>query len=190
MAAKTATSKIGRENVGRIAERIVSNALEARGFRVTDLNSDGLSANADLLAAKNKRVWQIQVKGMTNGANHRSWRVQYGYCTAAVVSGRQSMFNRTSSFYKADVVVLVAVRSATDYCCVVLPVRLAEKAAQLNLKRGYRRRKRDGSKKKPHKVWRIIDGSKREKDDPTRNNERRILAKHIDGWGVLSRRCL
>jgi hypothetical protein len=41
--------KIVQRNVGRIAERIVSNELEARGFRVSDLNSDGAAANADLL---------------------------------------------------------------------------------------------------------------------------------------------
>ena len=44
-------TNIARLNVGQIAERIVSNELEARGFRVSDLNRDGLSANADLLAA-------------------------------------------------------------------------------------------------------------------------------------------
>jgi hypothetical protein len=41
---------IDKRNVGRIAERIVANELEARGFRVTDLNRQGLAANADLLA--------------------------------------------------------------------------------------------------------------------------------------------
>ena len=43
---------IGRHNVGRIAERIVANELEFRGFRVSDLNREGTSANADLLAAR------------------------------------------------------------------------------------------------------------------------------------------
>ena len=55
---------IGRHNVGRIAERIVSNELEARGFRVSDLNSDGTATNADLLAVSPNRTLQIQVKGL------------------------------------------------------------------------------------------------------------------------------
>jgi methanogenic corrinoid protein MtbC1 len=40
--------QISQGDVGRIAERIVANELEARGFRVSDLNSDGTAANADL----------------------------------------------------------------------------------------------------------------------------------------------
>jgi hypothetical protein len=46
------TVGINKHNVGRIAERIVSNELEYRGFRVSDPNKEGTSANADLLAAK------------------------------------------------------------------------------------------------------------------------------------------
>ena len=36
---------IGKSNVGRITERIVANELEYRGFRVSDLNKEGGSAN-------------------------------------------------------------------------------------------------------------------------------------------------
>ena len=43
------------------------------------------------------------------------------------------MFNRIASFYKADFVVLVAVKSPKEYSCVVLPVETAETAAQINL---------------------------------------------------------
>jgi HJR/Mrr/RecB family endonuclease len=66
---------VNRHNVGRIAERIVSNELEYRGFRVSDLNKEGTAANADLLAARDGKTWQIQVKG-TSG----TW-FDYGYCT-------------------------------------------------------------------------------------------------------------
>jgi hypothetical protein len=48
---------------GRIAERIVANELEVRGFHVSSLNKDGQLANADLLAAGHGKVWQVQVKG-------------------------------------------------------------------------------------------------------------------------------
>lgn len=37
---------INRHNVGRIAERIVSNELEYRGFRVSDLNKEGTSCGS------------------------------------------------------------------------------------------------------------------------------------------------
>lgn len=76
---------ITRKNVGRIAERIVANELEARAYRVTDLNRDGISANADLLASREGKVWQVQVKGATNGPSDRHWWLQYGYCTQDMI---------------------------------------------------------------------------------------------------------
>ena len=68
---------LGRRSVGKVAERIVMNELEARGYRVTDLNKDGLSANADLIAAKGGKIWQIQVRGSTNTMGKRWWK-QHG----------------------------------------------------------------------------------------------------------------
>jgi uncharacterized lipoprotein YajG len=53
--------RIDRHNVGRIAERIIANELEARGFRVSDLNKDGPAANADLIAISRNQTLQIQV---------------------------------------------------------------------------------------------------------------------------------
>jgi len=47
---------IRSHNVGRIAERIVANELEAYGFRVSDLNKDGMAANADLVAISRGRT--------------------------------------------------------------------------------------------------------------------------------------
>lgn len=63
------------------------------------------------------------------------------------------MFNRHSSFYKADIVILVRVKSPKEYSCIVLPVGIAEEAAQINLNRDYRTPRRDGKPKKPNKVW-------------------------------------
>lgn len=185
MAVRDRSISINRHNVGRIAERIASNELEARGFRVSDLNRDGLSANADLLAARHGKVWQVQVKGSTNDHEGEPWWIQYGYCTDAIMDKREPMFNRQSSFYQADVVVLVAVRSPCDYGCVVMPVKTAEKAAQINLDRGFRTPKRDGTKKKPGKVWCAVDppSGERRKHDPLRDAERKILQEHKDAWG-------
>jgi hypothetical protein len=59
-------TSINRRNVGRIAERIVANELEFRGFRVGDLNKEGISANADLIAVKDGEPRQTQVKGASN----------------------------------------------------------------------------------------------------------------------------
>src|SRR5579862_621026 len=113
---------IGSHNVGRIAERIVANELEARGFRVSDLNKDGVSPNADLLAVSDRRSLQIQVKGAFNSPKDRLW-VSYGYCTQQIIDRKEPMFNRRKSgFYKAEFVVLVAVRSLIDYLCFVLPI--------------------------------------------------------------------
>ncbi len=181
---------INKDNVGRIAERIVANELEYRGFRVSDLNKEGTSANADLIAVKDGKPWQIQVKGATNTEKDGGWWFQYGYCNDAVIKDRnEPMFNRHSSFYMADVVVLVAVKSPKDYCCVVLPVQKAEEAAQINLDREYRIPKADGSSKKPAKVWTALDYV------PVRTTEARkasfareqeILIQHRDNWSILS----
>jgi hypothetical protein len=133
---------INRHNVGRIAERIVSNELEYRGFRVSDLNKEGTSANADLLAAKDGKTWQIQVKGATE---ENGWWVNYGFGTEEIISGKKPMFNAASSFYKAQIVILVSVKKPSEYCCVVLPFAEAERAAQLNLDHSYRNTKKNGS---------------------------------------------
>ena len=127
---------INKHNVGRIAERIVSNELEFRGFRVSDLNKEGTSANADLLAAKDEKTWQIQVKGATE---ENGWWVNYGYCDEAIIAGEKPMFNRRpSSFYRTEIVVLVSVKSPKEYSCVVLPIEIAERLAQLSLDRDFR----------------------------------------------------
>ena len=126
---------INTHNIGRIAERIVTNELEYRGFRVSDLNKEGTSANADLLAAKDGQTWQIQVKGAVQG-NDGEW-FGYGFCTVKAISREEPIFNKHSSFYKAEIVVLVSAKSPKEYSCLVLPVEIAEKAAQMNLNRKY-----------------------------------------------------
>ena len=166
-------SKIQRGNVGRIAERIVANELEYRGYRVSDLNKEGLSANADLIA--------------TNTGNR--WAFQYGHCTDGIIDQDEPMFNRRKSFYKADIVVLVAVASPTKYWCIALPVKKAEQAAQLNIARGYRTPTKLGKKKKAHKVWIHPTASLNEhsKDPWTMDQikrEREILNAYGD-WEVL-----
>jgi hypothetical protein len=93
--------KISQLNVGRIAERIVANELEARGFRVSDLNSDGTAANSDLLAVSPNLTLQFQVKGSANTDNH--WWVGYGNCTKPIIDkqNNETMFNWRSSFYRS-----------------------------------------------------------------------------------------
>ena len=127
--------------------------MEARGFRVSDLNSDGTAANADLLAVSPDATLQVQVKGSAN-ADHEPWWVGYGFCTFPIIDreNNEGMFNRRSSFYRASHIALVAVRSPTQYSRIVLPVDVAEEAAQLNLDRDYRVLTRNGERKKPNKV--------------------------------------
>ncbi|MFZ3243657.1 MAG: hypothetical protein WA185_01155, partial [Candidatus Acidiferrales bacterium] len=72
--------KIDRYNICRIAERIVANELEARGFPVSDLNKEGTAANADLLAVSpRQKPLQVRVRGSSNGPKDRLWWVGYGY---------------------------------------------------------------------------------------------------------------
>ena len=181
--------KISQLNVGRIAERIVANELEARGFRVSDLNSDGTAANSDLLAVSPNLTLQFQVKGSANTDNH--WWVGYGNCTKPIIDkqNNETMFNRRSSFYKATHVVLVAVRSAREYSCIVLPVDVAEEAAQLNLDREYRTPTLNGAEKVPNKVFIELEPRRNARPQTTerREKERAILASYRDekGWERL-----
>jgi hypothetical protein len=178
------SASIGKHNVGRIAERIVANELEYRGFRVSDLNKEGVSANADLLAAKDGKTWQIQVKGATAD---NSWWVNYGFCDEEVIAGEKHMFNKASGFYKAQIVILVAVRSPTDYKCVVLPEPIAEKAAQINLAYAYRIPKKNNAPKKPGKVWVALDYLPKARDAskiPLMKAEQELIKPFVDNWSI------
>lgn len=173
-------------NVGKIAERIVANELEARGFRVSELDRNRTATNADLLAVSTEKTLQVQVKGAVNGP--KEWWVQYGYCTADVIDRKEDMFNRKESFYKSNIVILVAVRSPHEYSCVILPVREAERAAQLNLDSEYRTPTKDGRPKKPHKVWVLLEPRPNARMGDARfAKERSILSYYRDekGWELL-----
>ena len=174
---------ISKQNVGRIAERIVSNELEYRGFRVSDLNKEGTSANADLLAARDGKTWQIQVKGSTEDG---SWWFGYGHCTDKVIRRDEPMFNRsTSGFYKAQIVVMACVKSPKEYACLVLPVEVAEKAAQVNLDAYFRGLKKDGT---PHKAGKVWVSDNRKSTDAARqalfDKEWSQLKDYLDNWDL------
>jgi hypothetical protein len=179
------SGSVNKSNVGRIAERIVSNELEYRGFRVSDLNKEGTSANADLIAAKNGCTWQIQIKGAT----WDGWWFGYGYCTDEIIAGREKMFNRAKNhFYTAQIVVMVCVKSPRDYRCLVVPADIAEKAAQVNLDANFRGLKRGGGRYKPGKVWVSLELGCRSKDESRRalcEQEHQILNPHLDDWECL-----
>ncbi len=176
---------VNKFNVGKIAERIVMNELEANGHRASDLNKDGLSANADVLASLGGKIWQIQVKGAVNVFGKRWW-IQYGYSTPELISEESKVFNRKDSFYTAQYVALVAVRSPSEYRCFVLPITQAEKAAQLNLDRYYRQpRVRDGGERAPGKMWVNVDQSGRDRlVDARLDHERKILLANEGIWAL------
>jgi hypothetical protein len=155
---------------------------------VSDLNKEGTSANADLLAAKDGKTWQIQVKGATE---ENGFWFGYGHCNEAIIAGTQPMFNHssTSKFYKAEVIVLVSVKSPREYSCVVLPVEIAEQAAQLNLDREFRTpKKRDGGIKKPGKVWISLDWIPKTADDLRKTSiekEVSLLKPRREKWDLV-----
>lgn len=178
---------INKRNVGRIAERIVSNELEYRGFRVSDLNKEGTAANADLLAARNGRTWQVQVKGATED---RGWWFGYGFCSDSIIKREEPMFNKHTkdSFYKAGIVVLLSVKSPVEYSSLVLPVEVAEKAAQMNLDRDYRIPRKDELPKKPGKVWIAPDFPLKTKNPEKQKlweEERQLIAPYRNNWDVF-----
>lgn len=150
------TGEIGKDNVGRIAERIVANELEYRGFTVRDLNLERIAANVDLLAVKGGNAWQIQVKGSSYETKYPSngWWFQYGYCEVEHIQNSSAkMFNRRPGSFKATIIALVCVRSPHEYQFVMLPIDRAEEAAQINLDYGVRTKKSNGEVKKPGKAY-------------------------------------
>jgi hypothetical protein len=176
---------ISKTNVGRIAERIVSNELEYHGFRVSDLNKEGTSANADLLAVKDGKPWQIQVKGSTD--DDGPW-FGYGFCTDEIIKGPDPMFNKSKSFYIAEIVVLVSVRAPKEYSFLAAPFAIAEKAAQINLAREFRTNRKDGKPKQPGPVWmafymppRLPDGDRK----ASIVKEQELLKPYLDNWGAF-----
>jgi len=179
---------INKANVGRIAERIAAIELEARGFHVTDLNKDGIKANADLLAAKHGRALQLQVKGSTWNESDPGWWFNYGFCKDEHIQDRSlAIFNRVDSFYRAEFVVLICVKSPTEYTCVVLPISEAESAAQLNLEL-FRMKKTDGGAKKPGKMWCSLDYIPKSKDPERKRilrEEQQIIQKRQSDWKIL-----
>lgn len=182
--------EITSKNVGRIAERIAMNELEGRGFHIVDLAyMSKTSANVDFIASRNGRSFNIQVKGMSNviqSANHR-WRVQYGYCNDEIVENRRPFFNSKTDFaLMADVIVLIAVNSPSHYRAIVMPVAVAERAAQLNVSGYYRLPKADGGKRQPNKVWTNLKAATNpRKLDPLKDEEQALLKDHQDGWARL-----
>lgn len=184
------TAGIGQQNVGRIAERIVANELEYQGFRVSDLNKEGTSANADLIAAKNGKTWQVQVKGASYEEGYaEGWWFSYGYCDREIIADRNlKMFNRKKGFYFADIVVMVCVKTPKEYKCLIMPINEAEKAAQMNLDYAYRTKKLDGSDKKPNKVWvgfHYVPAKTREASKRDRMlEEQAFLEPYLDNWAI------
>ena len=179
--------QVERGNVGRIAERIAMNELEARGFHIIDLAyMSKTAANVDFIASKGGSSFCVQVKGMSNKPSAR-WTVQYGYCDEDIVERRRRFYNGKSDYaLKADVVVLLAVKAPSQYRAVVLPVAQAEKAAQMNIDGYYRLPKEGGGKRTPSKVWIELEPSARPRTlNPARDAERALLLEHVDAWATL-----
>lgn len=183
--------EINSKNVGRIAERIAMNEMEARGFHIIDLAyMSKTSANVDFIASKDGKSYNVQVKGASNLITSQSsrWWVQLGYCDADTIDHRTPLFNGKSDFaLKADVIVLVAVKSPSEYRAVVLPIDEAERAAQLNMDGYYRQPKPGGGKRQPGKIWCHLEAAANpRKDKPLKDQEQALLRKYEGAWDAMS----
>lgn len=179
--------QIDKKNVSRIAERIAMNELEARGFHIIDLAyMSKTTANVDFIASKGANSFRVQVKGTTNKPQAR-WAVQYGFCDENTVQKRHSFFNSKTAFtLQADVVVLLAVKSPSNYRAVVMPVKEAEQAAQMNMDGYYRQPKPGGGKRKPHKVWTDLEPTPNpRKQNLFKEKEQAFLRPYADAWETL-----
>jgi hypothetical protein len=109
--------------------------------------------------------WQADSFARMNTYTNLVMAGGYGHCTQGIIEDRRErVFNRRrkGGFYEASYVALVAIRSASECLCFMLPVREAEKAAQINLDRYYRIPKKGGAPHRPGKMWVPVDQSKRE----------------------------
>jgi hypothetical protein len=100
---------------------------------------------------------------------------------------KKPMFNRVEAFYTADIVALVAVRTPSEYRCVVLPLVEAEKTAQINLDRDYRTLTLAGASRSPNKTSIYLDRIPDVRDParkPLFDDELKILRAYIDNWNV------
>lgn len=114
----------------------------------------------------------------------------YGHITQEILDKKQPVFNRRDdNFYKANVVVLVAVRSPQDYTCIVMPTKQAETAAQLHLDAGYRKGKKDGQPRKPGPTAIFLDNNPRARKETNEKfqAERKLLDRYRneEGWDRL-----
>ncbi|MFO6448706.1 hypothetical protein ACLBKU_16355 [Erythrobacter sp. NE805] len=178
---------IGSRNVGRISERIAMNELEARGYAIIDLAYVSKTiANVDFIASKGGKSFNVQVKG-TSLQDGDKPAVQYGFCTAETIAGASTFFNRRDdAALSADVVILLAVYSPSKYRAIIMPHEVAERAAQINLSRYYRRPRLDGGTRQPGKVWLALEGAKNpRKSDPEQDEERGLLLEYENRWELL-----
>lgn len=181
--------EVDSKNVGRIAERIAMNELEARGFHIIDLAYTSKTfANVDFIASKGGRSFNVQVKGTSLREKQRP-AVQYGYCTKETVAGTIPMFNgKSEAALRADVIVLMGVYSPRRYTAVVLPVDRAEAAAQMNISLYYRATKKDGTARVENKVYVELEGTPRPRVPvpAEKVKERELLLAHLDAWDLLT----
>lgn len=162
------------------------NELESRGYQIIDLAyMSKTSANVDFIASKEGKSFNVQVKGGSFKAGDRP-AVQYGFCTDEVILGETTFFNRKSeAALLADVVILVAAFSPSEYRAIVMPAQAAEAAAQMNLDRYYRQPKLDGGKRKPGKVWLALEKAKNpRKEDPEQDHERAFILQYEGCWNL------
>ncbi|WP_199556386.1 hypothetical protein [Sandaracinobacteroides hominis] len=165
------------------------NEFESRGFHIIDLAyMSKSSANVDFIASKNGSSFNIQVKGASNvfrGARERWW-VQYGYCDEDSVSRTTPIFNKKDDFaLKANFIVLIAVNSPSKYRVLVLPVKVAEQLAQLNMDSYYRQKNRNGLDRKPNKLWIYLDATVNPRVHCSiKDEEREILLKYQNQWNL------
>lgn len=179
--------QIGSRNVGRIAERIAMNELEARGYAIIDLAYVSKTiANVDFIASKEGRSFHVQVKKTSLHEGDKP-AVQYGFCTTDTILGASTFFNRRDdAALSADVVILLAVYSPSKYRAIIMPHQVAEGAAQINLSRYYRRPRLDGGTRQPGKVWLALEGAKNpRKPDPEQDEERPLLLEYENRWDLL-----
>lgn len=138
--------------------------------------------------AGSSAVTMLHVRPRASAQVFAEHRWNDGFSNEAIIDRRKLVFNSTSGFYRAQIVVLVSVKSPAEYQCLVLPVDKAEEAAQLNLDRSYRTLNADGSRKRPGPVWIALEYHPIPRDPakvPSLKAEQDLVRPFRNKWDIL-----
>ena len=161
-------------HTGALGESIAVTELLWNGWAPANLNQTiSNSPNVDLLAIKENTKVSIQVK--TSGENSKNM-LQVG-------NGVKDKIFNTKEGPKADFIVFVRILNIYEHECYVVPVKEAERVAQLTMHDWINTNKRDGSKREGNFPLCIRFEPNKNRLDVSNYKEK--WSKYLSAWHLL-----